>query len=222
MTSLRNRLSHLEERREDFDKRIRAHRLESEKTRTGFVQSEETLKERIREKELGQSIHSTLQEEKIRLEGEIDRLKGILHQRQSDRLEKEERLRQDRSRYLSLKELQENFEGYEKGVKSILLRKKEDPGHWNGILGAVADFLEPEPRYEISLEAVLGPRLQALIVESGKEGIEAIDFLRQGVPGSRPIHSERDPSKRDRGPKNSSSSRADRGREKTLPSPPLR
>jgi chromosome segregation protein len=179
LTSLRNRLSHLEERREDFEKRIRAHQLESEKMRTGFVQSEENLKERIREKELGQSIHSTLQEEKTRLEGEIDRLKGILHQRQSDRFEKEERLRQDRSRYLSLKELQEKFEGYEKGVKSLLLRKKEDEEHWKGVLGPVADILEPEPRYEASLEAVLGPRLQALIVESGREGIEAIDFLRK-------------------------------------------
>ena len=92
-------------------------------------------------------------------------------------------MRQDRSRYLSLKELQENFEGYEKGVKSILLRKKEGEEHWKGILGAVVDILEPEPRYEASLEAVLGPRLQALIVESGKEGIEAIDFLRRGSLG---------------------------------------
>ena len=55
-------------------------------------------------------------------------------------------LRQDRSRYLSLKELQENYEGYEKGVKSILLRKKEDQEKWEGILGAVADILEPEPK----------------------------------------------------------------------------
>jgi chromosome segregation protein len=179
LTSLNNRLSHLEERREDFQKRIRAHQLESEKTRTGHIQLEESLRERIKEKELGRSIHSILHEEKTRLEGEVGRLKGILLQRQSERFEKEERLRQDRSRYLSLKELQENFEGYEKGVKSLLLRKKEDQEYWKGIVGAVADILEPEPRYEISLEAVLGPRLQALIVEKRKEGIEAIDFLRK-------------------------------------------
>ncbi|OGP89719.1 MAG: chromosome segregation protein SMC [Deltaproteobacteria bacterium RBG_16_48_10] len=179
LTTFRNRLSHLEERKEDFQKRIRGHQLESEKTKTDLVQLEESLKKRIGEKELGQTLHSMLHEERTRLEGETEKLKGILHQKQSERFEKEERLRQDRSRYLSLKELQENFEGYEKGVKSILLRKKDDQNPWKGILGAVADILEPEARYEISLEAVLGPRLQALIVESAKEGMEAIDFLRR-------------------------------------------
>ncbi len=179
LTSLRNRLSHLEERREDFQKRIRAQQLESEKTKAGLIQLGESLNDRIREKELGQSIHSILQEEKTRLESETEKLKEILVRSQSDRFEKEERLRQDRSRYLSLKELQENFEGYERGVKSILIRKKEIQDPWKGILGAVADILEPEPKYEISLEAVLGPRLQALIIESKEEGVEAIDFLRR-------------------------------------------
>ena len=106
-------------------------------------------------------------------------LKETLHQRETERFEREERLRQDRSRYLSLKELQENFEGYEKGVKSLLLRKKEDPKKWEGILGAVADILEPEPRYEAPLEGVLGERLQYLMVESEKEGLEAIGFLKR-------------------------------------------
>jgi chromosome segregation protein len=183
LTSLRNRLTHLEERREDFQKRIRAHQVEAEKTRAGLAQSEERLKERIQEKELNQSIHSVLHEERIRLEAEIERSKEILGEKQAKRYEKEEILRQDRSRYLSLRELQENFEGYEKGVRSILLRKKEDQEQWKGILGAVADILEPQPRYEIPLEAVLGTRLQALIVEGHQEGIEAIDFLRKGGLG---------------------------------------
>jgi chromosome segregation protein len=179
LTSLGNRLSHLEERREDFQKRIRVQQLEFEKTRSNLIQLEESLKERIREKELGQSIHSILHGERTNIECETEKLKEILQAKQTERFEKEDRLRQDRSRYLSLKELQESFEGYEKGVKALLLRKKEAQGSWKGILGAVADILEPEPRVEISLEAVLGPRLQALIVESGKEGVDAIDFLRQ-------------------------------------------
>jgi chromosome segregation protein len=88
-------------------------------------------------------------------------------------------LRQDRSRYHSLKELQENYEGYEKGVKSLLLRKKEEEEKWKGMLGAVADILEPDPKYEIPLEAVLGQRLQYLIVEEEKEGMEAMAVLKR-------------------------------------------
>jgi chromosome segregation protein len=105
-------------------------------------------------------------------------LKEIFHQRQTERSVWEETLRQDRSRYLSLKELQENYEGYEKGVRSILLRKREEQEKWKGISGAVADILEPDPRYEIPLEAVLGQRLQYLIVEGEKEGVEAMAFLK--------------------------------------------
>ena len=64
-------------------------------------------------------------------------------------------------------------------MKSILLRKKEEQEKWERILGVVADILEPEPKYEVPLEAVLGQRLQYLIVEEEKEGMEAIAFLKR-------------------------------------------
>jgi chromosome segregation protein len=179
LTSSKNRLSHLEEVKEDLQRQIRSNQEESEKVRQGLAQLEETLSKVAKEKELTLSIQSVLQEEKVRWEGEIEGLKEVLRQKQSERLEMEEALRQDRSRYLSLKELQENYEGYEKGVRSILLRKKEDHENWEGILGAVADVFEPEPRYEVPLEAVLGQRLQYLIVKGEKEGIEAVTFLKR-------------------------------------------
>jgi len=179
LTSLKNRHTHLEERREDLQKRIGSNREESEEMRRRITQLEEALLEKIKEREASLSIQSLLQEEKVRLEGEIEGLKGVFSQRQRDRLELEEILRQDRSRYLSLKELQENFEGFEKGVRSILLRKKEDQEKWEGILGAVADIFEPEPNYEKPLEAVLGERLQYLIVEGEKEAVETVAFLKK-------------------------------------------
>ena len=179
LTSFKNRLSHLEEGKEDLQRQIRSNQEESEKARQGLAQLEETLSEVAKEKELNLSIQSVLQEEKVRWEREIEGLKEVLRQKQSERLEMEEALRQDRSRYLSLKELQENYEGYEKGVRSILLRKREDQESLKGILGAVADIFEPEPRYEVPLEAVLGQRLQYLIVEGEKDGIEAVTFLKR-------------------------------------------
>ena len=183
LTSFRNRLSHLEERIEDHQKRIRSNQKESDEMRMSLTQLDQGLSEGMKQKDVIHSIHVRLQEERTRREGEIAGLRGVLHQRQTERLEMEEGLRQNRSRYLSLKELQENFEGYEKGVRSILLRKREEQQKWEGILGAVADVLEPEPQYEIPLEAVLGQRLQFLIVEGEKEGAEAIDFLKRESAG---------------------------------------
>jgi chromosome segregation protein len=179
LTSLKNRLTHLEERKEDLQKRIRSNLKESDEVRTRLAQLEEAFSEKIKERELNLSIQSVYQEEKVRWEGELEGLKEIFHQRQTERSVLEETLRQDRSRYLSLKELQENYEGYEKGVKSILLRKREEQEKWEGILGAVADILEPDPKYEIPLEAVLGQRLQYLIVAGETEAMGAISFLKR-------------------------------------------
>ena len=64
-------------------------------------------------------------------------------------------------------------------MKSLLLRKKVEQEKWEKILGVVADILEPIPQYEVPLEAVLGQRLQYLIVEGEKEATEAIAFLKR-------------------------------------------
>jgi chromosome segregation protein len=183
LTSFRNRLSHLEERRKDLQKRMRYHEEESEGVRERLSQLEASLSETVRSREEGRSVQSALQEERVRWEREIESLRQAFQERQGERLLLAETLRQDSSRYLSLKELQENFEGYEKGVRSILLEKKEDRQKWDGILGAVADILEPDPQYEIPLEAVLGQRLQFLMVENEEKGVEAIDFLKKQALG---------------------------------------
>ncbi len=183
LTSLRNRLTHLEERSQDLQKRIRSNQKEFEEVRGKLGQAEEAFLEKRKAKELTFSILSVYQEEKAQLEGEIERLRELFHQRQKERSRLEETLRQDRSRYLSLKELQENYEGYERGVRSILLRKREEEERWKGVLGVVADILDVNSTYEIPLEAVLGQRLQYLIVEAEKDGVEGLDFLKKGSLG---------------------------------------
>ena len=183
LTSHKNRLLHLEERKEDLKKRVRSSVEESGEVSLKLKQLEEAYSEKMKEKEISLSIQSIYQEEKARWEGEIEGLKEVFRQRQTERSALEETLRQDRSRYLSLKELQENYEGYEEGVKSILLEKKKEQETWKGILGTVADILEPDPKYEIPLEAVLGQRLQYLIVEGEKEGMEAMAFLKREYLG---------------------------------------
>jgi chromosome segregation protein len=179
LTSHKNRIVHLEERKEDLQKRIRSNGEESEDVSANLKQLEEATSEKMKERERKLSIQAIFREEKVRWEGELEGLKKVLRQRQIEGSALEETLRQDRSRYLSLKELQENYEGYEKGVRSILLRKKEEQEKWGGILGAVADILEPDLKYEIPLQVVLGQRLQYLIVEGEKEGTEAMAFLKK-------------------------------------------
>ena len=79
LTSLGNRLSHLEERREDLQKRIRSQQLESEKTKAGLVQLEESLNG-TDPREGTRPVRSipSFTRRRTRLEGEIERLKEIL------------------------------------------------------------------------------------------------------------------------------------------------
>ena len=53
----------------------------------------------------------------------------------------------------------------------------------NGIYGLVAEVIDaPEP-YEKALTAVLGDRLQYMIVKGQEEGVEAIEYLKREASG---------------------------------------
>ncbi|MBI5642015.1 MAG: chromosome segregation protein SMC [Deltaproteobacteria bacterium] len=58
--------------------------------------------------------------------------------------------------------------------------KKHERG---GIHGLIADVIETNPGYEKAVEAVMGERLQYVIVESHKEGVAAIEYLKANSSG---------------------------------------
>jgi chromosome segregation protein len=108
-----------------------------------------------------------------------------------------------RSKYNTLKKMEDNFEWYKDGVKAIMknsihsgkLDKLESKGtgsKMDGILGLMADIIEPEPSFEIAVEAALGESLQYVIVNDQQSGLEAIDYLQAhnaGRSGFVPISS---------------------------------
>ena len=93
-----------------------------------------------------------------------------------------EQIQESRSRLLSFEELQKNYEGYQEGVRAIMLKKQQEASP-NGIYGLVAEVIDAPENYEKALTAVLGDRLQYVIVKSHQEGIEAIQFLKDQASG---------------------------------------
>ena len=93
-----------------------------------------------------------------------------------------EQIQENRSRLLSFEELQRNYEGYQEGVRAIMLKKQQESTP-NGIHGLVAEVIEAPESYEKALTAVLGDRLQYVIVKSHQEGLEAIEFLKNQASG---------------------------------------
>lgn len=80
-------------------------------------------------------------------------------------------------------ELDENYEGYHKGVKSVLLFKKNNPNNLKGIISIVGDIINV-PKYLVTaIEISFGNSIQNIITETEKDAEEAIKFLKTTKSG---------------------------------------
>ena len=88
-----------------------------------------------------------------------------------------------RSQYTALKKMEENFDWYKEGVQVIMKRKgvsgenASGTAPAKGIIGLMADIVEPAPTYETAVEAALGESLQYILVEDQASGLDAIAYL---------------------------------------------
>jgi chromosome segregation protein len=95
------------------------------------------------------------------------------------------------SRLYGLEKLQLNFEGFEDGVKSILMwqRKRDEaqaaaPGSApGGRLDPLSERFEVEPEFELAMSAALGERLQTLVATDTAVGLAAIQELKSQKSG---------------------------------------
>jgi len=116
-----------------------------------------------------QQVCQELDQMRKNLEAELKSLEGALHM--------------DQTRLASLRSLAENFEGFKLGVRTVMKAEDLEARREGRIKGLVADVIQVEPRLEQALEAVLGERLQYIIVESQKDGKEAVEYLKARAKG---------------------------------------
>ncbi|MEE4111412.1 MAG: chromosome segregation protein SMC, partial [Desulfobacteraceae bacterium] len=93
-----------------------------------------------------------------------------------------------RSSLATLKKMEANLDWYRDGVKAILKAARTetpqpDTGRPTGIVGLLADVLDPTPSYETAVEAALGESLQYILVQDQPSGADAIGYLQQTQAG---------------------------------------
>jgi len=93
-----------------------------------------------------------------------------------------EELADRRSRLASLEEIQRHYEGFDRGVRAVMLRAGSET-RAQGIFGLVADVVSTSPRFERAVEAALGSRLQNVLVESRAVGVELSRYLASVAEG---------------------------------------
>lgn len=84
---------------------------------------------------------------------------------------------QKNSRKKTIEEMENNYEGYNAGVKFVMKQKL------NGISGVVAELMTVKKGYEIALETVLGSSIQNIICENERAAQNSIEKLKQNRAG---------------------------------------
>ena len=97
---------------------------------------------------------------------------------------------QARSQLATLKKMAANFDWYRDGVKAVMQAKPSAGGEGHdkhepldGVIGLLADIVEPAAGYETAVEAVLGEALQYILVQDQSAGAAAIDYLQTSGAG---------------------------------------
>jgi chromosome segregation protein len=124
-----------------------------------------------------------MEEEIFRGEQDCDELDQVKKDVEMDLKLAEADLNIYQSRLSSLRSLTENFEGYKMGVRTIMRATDLKARREGRIMGLVADVIQVDPKYEQAVEAVLSDTLQYIIVESQRDGKEAVDYLKLKARG---------------------------------------
>ncbi|MDD2336549.1 MAG: chromosome segregation protein SMC [Geobacteraceae bacterium] len=122
-----------------------------------------------------QELVAQLDELRVRDDDLRKSLEGIEH----SFLAEKDSLNKNASRLHSLQELEAQFAGYGRGVRSLCLAEpfKER------LQGVIADILEVSEEYEVALEAALSDRLQYVICRGERDAKEALSYLKETTGG---------------------------------------
>ncbi|MCR4845797.1 MAG: chromosome segregation protein SMC, partial [Eubacterium sp.] len=84
-----------------------------------------------------------------------------------------------KSRYESLRNLTERYEGYGQSIKKVMEKKSSN----NKVVGVVADIITVDKQYETAIETALGGSIQNIVTEDEATAKEMIAYLRDNKLG---------------------------------------
>jgi chromosome segregation protein len=122
-------------------------------------------------------------------------LTAAVAQKQVEVQEFKDNLNETASRLYGLENLAANFEGFEEGVKQVMLWSKAKSvemhadGSTSEYFKPVSEVIEVPADYEIAMEAALGSKLQMLLSQKSEAAVEAVDHLKEQNSGRSSFYS---------------------------------
>jgi chromosome segregation protein len=117
---------------------------------------------------------------------ELERARGELTESEERIAGLREENSRKASRLASLREFEESYAGCNEGIKSLMTGGRGAGGRGLSrelFLGLVADHIRVPREYETAVEAVLGEKLQYVVVKDQTDGVRAIDYLKSASLG---------------------------------------
>ncbi|MCQ6557949.1 chromosome segregation protein SMC [Paenibacillus mendelii] len=179
MAQLRNEIRYANQQEEAIQRRME--RLGDEQTKW----QEQHAKLSARRAELQQRLNETLDaitaaRNKYISEGERQQAgQKLLEEAQAAARKWEQKLEALRSRRDTMKEMQDDLDGFMQGVREVLKASRRSSGGLEGVHGAVAELIRVPERLELAVETALGGALQHIVMNDERSARTAIAFLKQ-------------------------------------------
>jgi len=182
MANHESNLVSLQRQKADLATRAERYRAEMETLRAQSQQLEDARADVARRVNEGRQLALELAERRTVEEETLERTRSEFAENEIHVISVREALADKRSRLEQLEAFQKSYEGYDRGVRAVM-QHAGDEARQRGIFGLVSDVVTVEPRYERALEAALGERLQAVLVESRAQGLELVEYLKSTGEG---------------------------------------
>ena len=179
---LKNELIAKERSREESQKELSRSKREAAETAQSLQSWEQKRQEKKRALDGVADRVAAVERESATAAGRIEEYARLREVEEKKRDVLKDGLQETRSRIASLEALTKNYEGVQEGVRAIM-RKRQSESAFDGVYGLVADVIDAPETFEKALTAVLGERLQYVIVRSHEEGMEAIEYLKHESSG---------------------------------------
>ena len=89
--------------------------------------------------------------------------------------DKQEAYHRSASRYESLRNIAERYDGYGNSIRRVMEKKEDNPG----IIGVVADIIKVDKEYETAIETALGGSIQNIVTEDEDTAKKMIAYLKE-------------------------------------------
>lgn len=177
MAQARNEIRYAEQQKESLERRMSRSQEESGKWTarlTELTSAKEALLTKISavSAEIG-----TLRGRFITESEETGKRQKLLEETQAGLRKWEQKREAQVSRHETMKEMQDDFDGFMLGVKEVL--KGARKGQLSGVHGAVAELIAVPEKLEMAVETALGASLQHIVMENEAVSRQAIAFLKQ-------------------------------------------